>query len=90
MRSEHLFLCGKAHGLWLAAGLFLFGSCTQAIDGDKFDSGVYNTTLLPPSITASASADGSKTVLSWPVVMGAKGIQMSLYDINICFLVSCI
>lgn len=82
MKNKYLFLRGKTYVLLFATGIFLFGSCTQAIDGSNFDSGVHNTTLNPPTITAIANADGSKTVLSWPVIMGAGGIKMSLYDIN--------
>lgn len=82
MKNKHLFSHRKTHGLLLAAGLFLFYSCTQSIDEDNFDPGVHDTTLAPPAITASANADGTKTVLSWPVVMGAGGIKLSLYDIN--------
>lgn len=70
------------NALLLPIGLFLFGGCTKTIDVESFDSGVYNTNLPAPTIMFSANADGTKTVLSWPVVMGAGGFQMSLYDVH--------
>lgn len=66
----------------LAAGVLLFASCAQdGFDEENFDSGVYNTQLEAPSIDdiqITASADGSKQTISWPVVYGAGGYHAIL------------
>lgn len=78
MKKTRLMKCASLFGV----GIFLFGSCTIAIDESSFDPGVSNTQLQAPEITAVASGDGSQTILSWPVVMGAGGFKLSLFDIN--------
>ena len=83
MKNKHLFSHGKTYSLWLATSLFLFGSCTVGLHEEgEFNPGVSNTTLSAPEVTARASADGSKTELSWPIVMGAGGYELTLYNIN--------
>jgi len=83
MKNKRLFLRGKTYGLLLAASLFLFGSCTVGLHEEgEFNPGVSNTILSAPEVTARANADGSQTELSWPVVMGAGGYELTLYDIN--------
>lgn len=82
MNEKHLFLRGRTYGWLLATSVMLFGACTDAIEPETFDPGVSNATLAAPEITAVANADGTKTILSWPVVFGAGGFQMSLYDIT--------
>lgn len=82
MNEKHLFLRGRTYGWLLAAGVTLLGACTDAIEPESWDPGVSNTTLAAPEITAISNADGTKTILSWPVVFGAGGFQMSLFDIT--------
>lgn len=81
MNKKHLFLKGRTYGWLLAASVTLLGACTDAIEPETFHPGVSNTTLGTPEITAVASADGKSTILSWPVLMGAGGFQMSLYKL---------
>ena len=76
------FRKGLLYWSFSIATIFTLNSCTQGIDPESFDPGVSNTQLTAPTITAVSSADGSETILSWPVVMGAGGFQMSLYNIN--------
>lgn len=82
MNEKHLFLRGRTYGWLLAASVMLFGACTDAIEPETFDPGVSNATLAAPEITAMASADGKSTILSWPVLFGAGGFQMSLYKLE--------
>ena len=61
----------------------LSGSCTIGYHEEpEFSSIVQNTTLTPPEVTQVSSPDGSKTIISWPVVEGAGGYKFSLYNIN--------
>ena len=82
MNKKHLFLRGRTYGWLLAASVTLLGACTDAIEPETWHPGVSNTTLAAPEITAMSNADGTRTILSWPVVFGAGGFQMSLYDVT--------
>lgn len=70
----------------LAAGMMLFASCAQdGFDDESFSGSVTNTTLESPAadkMSVTASADGSQTIISWPVVHGAGGYLCSLYDVS--------
>ena len=59
-------------------------SCTEGYDEDpEFSPGVSNTQLLSPpsdSIKCTLSATGEEVTVSWPVVMGAGGYQLSAYN----------
>lgn len=83
MKKNHFSLRGKSYVLMaFAAGMMLFASCAQdGFDEESFDIGVYNTQLEAPStddIQVTASADGSKQTISWPVVYGAGGYHAIL------------
>ncbi len=83
MEKKHFSLRRKAYVLMsLAAGVTLLASCAQdGFDDERFDGGVYNTQLQAPSvddITVTASADGTKQTISWPVVYGAGGYHAVL------------
>lgn len=87
MRKNHVIARRGLGNIVIAAiAVLLLGSC--AVDGyedESFSGGVTNTQLLSPnadSITVTASADGSKQTISWPVVYGAGGYLVSLYDID--------
>ena len=74
----------------LLTGLLLCMSATSlvscAIDGfdeEEFVPSVTNTTMESPSaedITVVSSADGKSQTLSWPVVHGAGGFQVSFWN----------
>ncbi len=71
----------------IAVGALVFTSCAQDgfDDDERFSSSVTNTTLEAPAaenITIEASADGSQTIISWPVVHGAGGYICSVYDVS--------
>jgi len=60
---------------------------TSCVDGFKetevFSSGVTNTTLLSPdSIAFTPSADVTTVTITWPVVYGAGGYQVSFYKVD--------
>ncbi len=78
MKRNHLSLRRKACVLSaFAVGVLLMSSCAQdGFDEESWHSDVTNTTLESPAaedITIEASADGSQTIISWPVVYGASG-----------------
>lgn len=83
MKKNHLFLRGKTcGGLTVMACVLLACGCTDSIDPETFTPGVTNTTLSAPEVTARSNADGSKTIVEWPVVMGAGGVKLSLYNVD--------
>lgn len=78
---------GKALALLSVSVCSLFfASCTNdPFNGSSFDCDVTNTTLMSPGvddISVTASADGSQTKITWPVVFGASGYQCSVYDVT--------
>lgn len=88
MKNNHFSLRRKACAMLpLAVGALLLASCAQDgyDDDERFTSDVTNTTLESPAvedITIEASADGSQTNISWPVVHGAGGYICSVYDVS--------
>ena len=68
-----------------AAALLTLG-CADHYDGDEsWSPQVQNTTLQSPSasdIKVVASPDGSSMTISWPVVYGAGGYAVALYNVN--------
>jgi hypothetical protein len=64
--------------------LFFASSCTEGYQDDwEWTSSVKNVTLESPAadnITVNFSADGSKQTITWPLVMGAGGYQVSVYN----------
>lgn len=83
MKKNRFFNGGKAWALLAAAAITLaFTSCAQdGYDDESWDGGVENAQLENPSvddITITASADGSKQTISWPVVYGAGGYHAVL------------
>ena len=87
MKTNHFFaerwLC-----LYTFMALVTLSFCSCARDGfdpETFNSGVFHTqlTAIPiDSISVVPSTDGSKTVISWPVVFGAGGYRVSVYDVT--------
>ena len=80
-------LGGKFMAFGMAASALMFVSCAQDgfDDDEKWESSIRNTQLETPSvneINISASADETKTIITWPVVHGAGGYICSLFDVS--------
>ena len=73
-------------GLLAGAAALLTLSCADHYDGDEsWTPQVQNATLQSPSasdIKVVASPDGSSMTISWPVVYGAGGYAIALYNVN--------
>ena len=73
-------------GLLLSATPLLTQSCADHYDGDEsWAPQVQNATLQSPSpndIKVVSSPDGSSMTISWPVVYGAGGYAVALYNVN--------
>ena len=84
MSKNHLIAFGKLCSLVaIATGGLMMASCAE--DGfdenERFESKVSNTQLVSPTeYTLTTSADGKSQTVVWPVVYGAGGYQVSLYD----------
>ena len=70
----------------LAVGILSFSSCADTYDGnDTFVSDVQNAQLASPAegdITITPNTDGDQMTISWPVVYGAGGYEVSLFDLS--------
>jgi len=67
------------------AALTLASCAVDGYDDESFSGGVSGQTLNSPaadSIVFTANADGSKTTITWPVVLGASGYRCSVYNVN--------
>lgn len=86
MKKNHLIAWPKFCMALLAGAVGLtMASCAQdGFDNDeRFVSDVRNTQLVSPAeddITVTASPDGKKQTISWPVVNGAGGYLVSFCD----------
>ena len=69
-----------------AACALLVAGCADHYDGDEtWSPQVKNATLTSPDanrISITASPDGSTMTIAWPVVYGAGGYALSLYNVN--------
>ena len=70
----------------MAVGSWLLTSCADTYDGgDTFESSVRNSQLASPAegdITITPNTDGDKMNIAWPVVHGAGGYEVALYDLS--------
>lgn len=70
----------------LAVCSLLAVGCADHYDGDEtWSPQVKNATLTSPEadkITVTSSADGSTMTIAWPVVYGAGGYSVALYNVN--------
>ena len=70
----------------VAAGAWLITSCADTYDGDEtYDSGVRNTQMASPAegeITITPNTAGDQMTITWPVVYGARGYEVTLYDMS--------
>lgn len=83
MKKRHS-LIKMSGGACFALFSLIAVSCAQdGFDDETWNSSVTNSTLASPNvedIVLTASADGKTQTLSWPVVHGAGGYLVSLYD----------
>lgn len=86
MKKNHfisqLRFCGIA---LLGVGALMMSSCADDgyDDDERWNSSVKNSQLSSPDaadITVTASADGKSQTITWPVVSGAGGYKVSVYD----------
>lgn len=86
MKSNHLFLRIKSHGLMISTAMLLFSACINGYKDDQtFSTDVRGETLESPKaedIVFKPSPDGKKITVQWPVVHGAGGYQFSLYIVD--------
>jgi len=87
MNKENLFNNSRrVTGAAVAVCAMLTAGCADHYDGDEtWSPQVKNATLTSPEadkITVSASADGSTMTIAWPVVYGAGGYSVALYNVN--------
>lgn len=70
----------------IAAGAWLITSCADTYDGDEtFQSDVRNAQLVSPAegdITITPNTSGDQMTITWPVVYGAGGYEVTLYDLS--------
>lgn len=76
----------KISSLLIFSAVLILSSCIDGYHDDwTFSSGVENTTLSSPmdtSITITKNPDGSKLIVTWPVVLGAKGYEVSVFNVD--------
>lgn len=86
MKSKHLFLRVKRDSLAFAAAILLFSSCVDGYNDDRtFSPGVQGVTLESPSTegwTFTRNVDITSLEITWPVVLGAGGYQVTFYNID--------
>lgn len=87
MKKNHFIARRKIGGyLMLGVAILTLGSCAQ----DGFDNGERFTTVSgvklespsADSIVVTPDASGAKQTISWPVVFGAGGYIVSVYDVT--------
>ncbi len=85
-RRNRSFAWRLGSGLLLGAVALLVEGCADHYDSDEsWSPQVKNATLTSPDVTqfsVTASADGSTMTISWPVVYGAGGYAVELYNVN--------
>lgn len=84
MKSKHLFLRVKRNSLTFVAAMLLFSSCVDGYKDDRtFSPGVQGVTLESPSTegwTFTRNVDITSLEITWPVVLGAGGYQVTFYN----------
>ena len=83
--NRQIILKGRLLSVLAVCALYVAG-CADHYDGDEtWSPQVKNATLTSPEagkITISPSADGSTMTIAWPVVYGAGGYSVALYNVN--------
>lgn len=87
MKSKMKIKMKIAGKLWGLSAILLFVSCAKGFDDNEtFSGGVTNAQLESPeniSFSTLTNADGSESLkLTWPVVMGAGGFKVNVYNMN--------
>lgn len=86
MKNNFQFLHKRSIGVAFMALLALFTACDRGDDADEaFVSNVTNSTLESPKaddVMTALSPDGTKLVVTWPVVRGAGGYEFTLYNVD--------
>lgn len=84
--NKHLFSSRKMCGTAFAAAILLFSSCVDGYKDDRsFSPGVQGVTLESPSTegwTFTRNVDITSLEITWPVVLGAGGYQVTFYNID--------
>jgi len=67
-----------------AVGVALLGSCASGYESpDGFDVGVSNQQLVTPdSVSFSLNSAGDEMTISWPLVMGALGYEVTITNVD--------
>jgi hypothetical protein len=84
MKNGLFFLRGRASTWLLGAGTLLFTACAIGYDSPNgFDSGVHNQQMeTPESVSFTVSVSGTSASITWPLVIGAKGYEVSFYNVD--------
>lgn len=84
--NKHLFSRRKMYGAAFAAAVLLFSGCVDGYKDDRtFSPGVQGVTLESPSTegwTFTRNVDITSLDITWPVVIGAGGYQVTFYNID--------
>ena len=86
MKKRPLWKSAMSRTLWLMAAGLMLTACTEGYDEDAaFQSSVQNGTLkelTADDIVVKSSTDGSSFTFTWPVVHGAGGYEVKLYNVS--------
>lgn len=86
MRKQSFLKCSKTYGFLIVAFMLLLGSCAQGYDSpDGFDVGVNNQQVITPSadsVRFVVNTEGTNATISWPLVYGAKGYEVTFENVD--------
>lgn len=86
MKKQTVFKSGKMYVFFAVVCVLLLGSCAQGYDSpDGFDVGVNNQQLKTPaadSIRFVVNSDVTQGIISWPLVLGAKGYEVTFENVD--------
>lgn len=84
MKNNHLFLLRNVKRLTYIAAISLLSSCINGYDDDwTYSTSVTGQTLESPKaedVTFTKNPEGTSVTLEWPVVMGAGGYEVTVYN----------
>lgn len=84
MKAKRQFTRGQARGLLWAVCALLMVACAEGYDSPNgFDMGVRNAQMQSPdSVGFAVSADGKSAVVSWNLVPGADGHEVTFVNVD--------
>ncbi len=86
MRKQSFFKCSRTYGFLIVAFMLLLGSCAQGyLSPDGFDVGVNNQQVITPtadSVRFVVNTEGTAATISWPIVYGAKGSEVTFENVD--------